>query len=240
MHLLFRWAQLRSTDRRVAKGELFYRAEFIPLLAVPQHDDRQIQPGNLATTTPAPPQPLESTLLPTKDLHGAYIKYTPDDLIDYTAYTSGVLRIKIHEVQLPSAGYAYCQLAVDSLLPQFKTTKLRGRNMEFNETGDVFIKEADFSRVAIEVRPVSMDEKDERKLGYWVCPANTIIRRIQRYHRQAAARSNNEDDHGYEWDREGDWYDLMGAQGHGTIRLSFDFIPSADFELNPDESLDSK
>jgi hypothetical protein len=112
--------------------------------------------------------------------------------------------------------------------------------MEFNETGDVFIKEADFSRVAIEVRPVSMDEKDERKLGYWVCPANTIIRRIQRYHRQAAARSNNEDDHGYEWDREGDWYDLMGAQGHGTIRLSFDFIPSADFELNPDESLDSK
>ncbi|ORZ18645.1 C2 domain-containing protein [Absidia repens] len=238
-------AQLRSTDRRVAKGELFYRTEFIPLLALPQR--RKAIESTEGTTDSTANESGPQDLLPIKDLHGSYIKYTPDDMVDYSAYTSGVLRVKIHEVQLPSASYAYCQLAVDSLLPQFKTSKLRGRNMEFNETGDVFIKEADFSRVAIEIRPVSMDEKDDRKLGYWVCPANTIIRRIQRYHREYrenqmnnSSNDNDNGEHGYEWDHTGDWYDLLGAQGHGTIRLSFDFIPSADFVLNPDESLDNQ
>ncbi|KAI8099043.1 C2 domain-containing protein [Halteromyces radiatus] len=231
-----RWyeAVLPPTNKRVAKGELYYRTEFIPLLAIPQ------QPANNDTNETL------KLIPPVKDLHGAYIKYTPDDLVDFSSYTSGVLRVKIHEVQLASPAYAYCQLAADSLLPQFKTTKLRGNNLAFNETGDVFIKEADFTRVGIEVRPVSMDEKDDRKLGHWVCPANTILRRIQQHRRRYQESkyhvNKEEDDHedGYEWDHEGDWYDLLGTQGHGAIRLSFDFIPSADFVLNPDESLDNQ
>lgn len=172
-----------------------------------------------------------------KDLHGAYIKYTPDDLVDFRAYSSGVLRVKIHEVQLPSATYAYAQLAVDSLLPQFKTAKLRGRQLAFNETGDAFIKETDFSRVAIEIKYADSDEKDDAKIGHWISPANSIIKRIQRKRRELKQQNIE-----FKWeDDEGDWYDLLGTQEQGAaIRLSFDFLPCADFVLNPDESLDSK
>ena len=169
--------------------------------------------------------------LPLQDLHGGYIKYTPDDLIDLAAYSSGVLRIKIHEVEFSRHVYAYCQVVADALLPQYKTARLKGCRLAFGEMTDVFIKETDISRVAIEVKPATSDEKDDTKLGYWIDGTKGIIRHIQN---QKRARQNNEHD-------VSDWFSLFGGgETQGRIRLSFDYIPMSTFVLSPDESIDSK
>ncbi|KAG0171493.1 hypothetical protein DFQ28_001023 [Apophysomyces sp. BC1034] len=206
-----KWAPLKSVDRRTpAKGELRYTAEFFPTLTLPQMRD-------------------EDEDLPLDDLHGVSIKYTPDDLVDLSAYNSGVLMVRIHEVKLDKSSNVYCQLLVDSLAPQFKTTKAKGKTLAFNEAGDAFIKEADFSRVAIEIKPANADDKDDTKLGHWVDATNSIIRRIQNLRRE---NKEEEDD--------GEWFELLGTDGPGWIRLSFDYTPLTNFTLNPDESLENQ
>lgn len=168
---------------------------------------------------------------PLRGLHGSYIRYTPDDLIDLNSYNSGVLKIRIHEVQLSSIAYCYCQVIVDALMPQYKTAKLRGDNLNFDESADMFIKEADFSRVAIELKPAHSDEKDIHKLGHWIDSGSNIVRRIMR--RKRLGLDGGADD-------EGTWFNLMGTDGPARIRLGFEYDPMANFVLNPDESLDSK
>ncbi|KAL0077106.1 C2 domain-containing protein [Phycomyces blakesleeanus] len=215
------WAQLRSTDRRSTKGELRYTAEFLPALSIPQVPTPE--EGELVSSHQEPPL---------KDLHGSYIKYTPDDLVDLISYRSGIIKVKIHEVSLPHVAAAYCHLVVDSLSPQYKTSKMRGKDIKFEETGDAFIKETDFSRVAIEIKPASSDEKDDVKIGYWVDSASKIVRRIQQQRR----RQQQDPETSFK----GDWYPLMGTNSPGRIRLSFDYIPLSNFTLNPDESLENQ
>ncbi|KAI9011886.1 C2 domain-containing protein [Phycomyces nitens] len=214
------WAQLRSTDRRSTKGELRYTAEFLPVLSIPQ------------SPTPEDEDTQGNEEPPLKDLHGSYTRYTPDNLVDLISYRSGIIKVKIHEVSLPQVAVAYCRLVVDSLSPQYKTSKMRGKDLKFEEIGDAFIKETDFSRVAVEIKPASSDEKDDDKIGYWVDSAGKIIRRIQQQRRRQKQ--------GFEVTSKGDWYPLMGTDAPGRIRLSFDYIPLSNFVLNPDESLENQ
>lgn len=210
-----------------------FTAEFYPTLALPQ--PRVVTPAVDDSQGEDDSAQIETTTvqndLPIQDLHGAYIKYTPDNLIDLASYQCGVLRIKIHSVQLPKFAHAYCHVLADSLYPQYKTARAKGRELMFNEMSDVFIKEADVSRVAIEVRSAMADEKDDTKLGYWVDSLSSIVRYIQRQ-RRMQPDLKIEDDHG-------EWFELFGAT-EGRIRLSFDFVPMSNFELSPDESIGSK
>lgn len=146
------------------------------------------------------------------------------------SYNCGVLKIKIHEVQFSSVVYAYCQVVVDSLLPLYKTTKLRGVNLQFDECADAFIKEADFSRIAIEIKSAHSDEKDNFTLGHWIDTGSAIIRRIMKRKR---LNLENDEENSF-------WFNLMGTDGPARIRLSFDYTPLSNFVLNPDEGLDSK
>ncbi|KAI7902614.1 C2 domain-containing protein [Cokeromyces recurvatus] len=190
-------------ERHSSKGALHYSAEFFP---------------------------SEIRSLPLRGLHGTYIRYTPDDLIDLGSYNSGILKIRIYEVQLSSPAYCYCHVIVDSLMPLYKTAKLRGDSLQFDEYADAFIKEVDFSRIAIEVKPAHSDEKDIRKLGYWIDSGSSIIRRIMKHRRLGLDPS----------DDEGTWFNLMGTDGPARIRLGFSYDPMANFVLNPDESLDNQ
>lgn len=239
-----RWMQLRSADRRPGKGELRFTAEFHPTLLLPktlQKRGRSRTADSSSSNITVQEERQEASQQQrreendgkaVKDLHGAYVKYTPDDLVDLASYACGVLRIRIHEVQLPQFSYAYCQVIADSILPQYKTAKLKGQQLMFNEMADVFIKEADISRVAIEIKPAAVDEKEDYKLGYWIDTCKSIIRRIQNQKRRAGA---NRDAGGG-----GEWFSVFGAGDSARIRLSFDYIPMSSFMLNPDESIDSK
>lgn len=231
---LYRWQRLRSFDKRSSKGDLHFSAEFYPVIGLPSTVDTSNKNSNISTASGVSSGVSVGTALasppPLRGLHGSYIRYTPDDLIDLSSYNSGVLKIRIHEVQLSSVAYCYCQVIVDALMPQYKTAKLRGDNLNFDECADMFIKEADFSRVAIELKPAHSDEKDIHKLGHWIDSGSNIVRRIMRRKRLGLEGA----------DDEGTWFNLMGTDGPARIRLSFEYDPLANFVLNPDESLDSK
>ncbi|KAI9281499.1 C2 domain-containing protein [Sporodiniella umbellata] len=199
-----RWDRLYSADRQSFKGKLHYSAEFLPAI---QYSDKDS--------------------LPSQSLVGTHIRYTPDNLIDLNSYTSGVLNIRIHEVQLSAVNYCYCQVIVDALMPQYKTTKLRGDSLPFDEFADAFIKEIDFSRIAIEIKPASADEKEIYKLGHWIDTGASIVRRIVNQKRSGL-------------DNQGHWFNLSGTDGPGRIKLSFEYTPLDSFILNPDESLDNQ
>ncbi|KAI8337582.1 C2 domain-containing protein [Chlamydoabsidia padenii] len=219
------------------------------------HENHQIAPDLSAiigpSSTPTTSQKTKSftnkapTILDTlTDLHGYPVKWTPDGLLDLATYNTGVLKIHIHEVKLSKQVHAYCAVMVDSLYSQFKTSAISGKTLVFNEASDAFIKEADFSRLAIEIKPVDLDEKSEEKYGYWTTSASDIIRRIQHQTRYNAtinnsrvSHDNDEDDD----DHQGEWFDLLDTHGGpGKIRLSFGYTPLMNFKLNPDESLENQ
>ncbi|CAO3663290.1 unnamed protein product [Rhizopus stolonifer] len=199
-----KWDRLHSIDRRSFKGQLHYSAEFLPATQLPKNDP-----------------------LPVCSLVRTPIRYTPDDLLDLNSYNTGVLKIRIHQVQLSTINYCYCQVIVDSLMPLYKTAKLRGDSLDFDECADALVKEIDFSRVAIEVKPAYADEKEVFKLGHWIDTGASILRRIMKQKRQGVEDGAS-------------WFNLTGTDGPGRIKLSFDFVPLDNFVLNPDESLDNQ
>lgn len=246
---------MKSLDRTQAKGELKYEAEFYPTLALAKDATTQDKENAVKEQAEAKASEAETrgevsdvqaetdkmvaeidAEVPEKDLHGTYIKYTPDDIVDLRSYESGVLTVKIHEIAFDKPTFAYAEVLIDSIQSQYRTTKLRGSNLEFNETTDAFVKESDFSKVAIQIKPGNASEKDDDVMAYWVGQANDIIRQIQwnvRAMRDEGKASSTVDD--------GQWYPLFGGEnGTGKIRLSFKFSPVLDFTLDPKESLESK
>lgn len=161
-------------------------------------------------------------------LEGA--RYTPDGIIDLASYNSGIITVKIHELRLKEVAEVYCQLLVDSLEPQYRTEPRKGKTLAFGEVSDAFVKDAGFSRVAIEIKYENKHSRksDENKVGYWYESCERLIRHIQK--RVRSGQSFDED--------EGVWYDLIG--GAGEIRLSFEYVPLINYKMNPDESLESK
>jgi Ca2+-dependent lipid-binding protein len=252
---LIRWAPLKSLDRTQVKGQLKFEAEFYPTIALAK--DATIKDKENAVKEQAEARANEAetrgeicdvqaetdkmvaeidAACPEKDLHGTYIKYTPDDIVDLRSYESGVLTVKIHEVAFDKPIFAYAEVLIDSIQSQYRTTKLRGRNLEFNETTDAFVKESDFSKAAIQIKSGNADEKDDNVMAFWVGQANDIIRQIQRRN-----RTLRDEGKGTSTVDDGQWYPLLGGEnGSGKIRLSFKFSPVLDFTLDPKESLESK
>jgi Ca2+-dependent lipid-binding protein len=252
---LNRWAALKSLDRTQVKGELKYEAEFYATLALAK--DATIQDKEKAVKADAEAKANEAETrgeiadvqaetdkmiaeidadCPEKDLHGTYIKYTPDDIVDLRSYESGVLTVKVHEIAFDKPSFAYAEVLIDSIQPQYRTSKIRGRNLEFNETTDAFVKESDFSKVAIQVKDGRTDDKDLNVMAYWVGLANDIIRQIQWRNRKL-----RDEGKGTSTPDDGQWFPLLGYDsGSAKIRLSFKFLPVLDFTLDPKESLESK
>lgn len=185
--------------------------------------------------------------MPRFDLHSLPIRYTPDELLDLSSYSTGVLTVKIHEIKASTVYECYCRLMVDSLNAQHKTNTLKGRTLAFNEISDAFVKDAGFSRVAIEVKPVNTTEKDDDLLAYWYDSSERIIKSLQQRARKARLESSKE--HRMDISQmlllceedEGEWYNLINpVGGSAQIRLSFGFAPLLNYKVNPDESLESK
>lgn len=224
---------LRDDILNMTRGSIVYSIEFYPTMMLPEIEQDTEDTEQLKYDT-----------LPKFDLHGLPIRYTPDDLIDLSSYGSGILTIKIHEVKSSTFMDCYCRVMIDSLTSQHQTNTLKGRTLTFNETTDAFIKDAGFSRVAIELKPAEKTEKDDDRIAYWFDSSDRIIQQIQRRAREQKFYDNEgsfdlrqmlmhtEQD-------EGEWYDLLGIEG-AQIRLSFGYSPLLTYTVNPDESIENQ
>ncbi|RCI05087.1 hypothetical protein CU098_011999 [Rhizopus stolonifer] len=199
-----RQVELMNNTRKPGRGQLDYEASFFPTLALAKQDTENEE------------APIE---YPKTDLHGELVRYTPDHKIDLLSYASGVLSVKIHDVDLPQKAKAVVELLVDSNDAQYRTTPVKGTHLTFDEFGDAFVKEMDFSRLIVRVRDAKDDYKDEGRIGFWTSTVQDII------------QSMTED--------EAQEYRLLDCQG-GMIRLSFKFVPVVKFTLDPSESLENQ
>lgn len=234
-----RWVDLMSPERRKGKGRLHFAASFIPMMELPQaekKEDEKKEEANKDETSVAdgqeppatPPEEADQLAvadLPESDLHGELIKYTPEKKIDYLGYESGILTVTIHGAKYKERVKGFAEVLVDSNDPQWRTAQIKGVDLPFNETGDAFVKEMDFSRITVRIRPSSDDDKDDTTIGYYTSSVRDIVRRIME-------KTDEENE-------EGETFRLIDSDG-ATIRLSFKFTPVVNFKLDPRESLESK
>jgi Ca2+-dependent lipid-binding protein len=115
---------------------------------------------------------------------------------------------------------------LDSNDAQFKSTEQKGTRLEIKETGTVFVKEMDFSKLVVRVRDVRDDEKDNKSIGRVSIEVRKIVERLVK-----AAQD--------EFDEVVEELSLLDSPG-GKIRLSFAFVPVVQFKLDPSESLENQ
>ena len=218
-----------SNDRKTGRGQLNYEAYFYPTLALAkeatekeeQAKENEKEAAQEETTTETT---VSEKLPPATDLHGEPIIYAEDKKhINLMAYPSGVLSVKIHQVDLPNKERAVVEILLDSNDAQFRTSDVKGTTLTFQESGDAFVKEMDFSRLVVRVREAKNHHENER-IGFWTSPVQDIVSKLQ--------TEDAEEDHVQE-------FKLLDCAG-GSIRLSFKFIPVVQFKLDPSESLESK
>ncbi|CAO3625901.1 unnamed protein product [Mucor hiemalis] len=234
--------ELVSNDRKTGRGQLNYEASFFPTLALAKKatkeeseakekseaDAKIDKDAKVVENTPTEAvQPTITEEHPLNDLHGEPILYTEDKHINLLGYQSGVLSVKIHEVVLPNKARAVAEILLDSNDAQFRTGDLKGTRLTFQESGDAFVKEMDFSRLVVRIREAKNDHENER-LGFWTGRVQDIVAGIQK---KSATEEETTDDV--------QEYRLLDCAG-GTIRLSFKFIPVVKFKLDPSESLENQ
>lgn len=236
-------------ERKTGRGQLNYEASFFPTLALAHEATKEELEAKEKEKTEAAaaaaaatkdtkkkeetpivvPEPVEFTGPPLADLHGEPIHYTKDQKIDLLSYESGVLSVKIHEVNLPKNAKAVAEVLLDSNDAQFRTSDLKGTKLAFHESGDAFVKEMDFSRIIVRIREAK-DNNEDHRIGFWTSRVQDIVQAIQNHpvleEEKEAADVIQE-------------YKLLDCPG-GVIRLSFKFIPVVQFKLDPSESLESK
>ncbi|CAO3654409.1 unnamed protein product [Mucor hiemalis] len=232
-----RTAGLTSLDRKKGRGTLNYTASFFPTLALAKEDEkkkeqRQEEESNNSQVSEEPELIEKPKELPEKDLHGEVIKYKTlsedKKQIDLSAYESGVLAVTLHSVALPESSRVVTDLLLDSNDPQFTTTEQKGSRLEINETGTVFVKEMDFSKLMVRVRNIRDGEKDDKAIGRVTLEVRKIVERLVK----TAEDENNTEPIIEE-------VKLLDC-ANGKIRLSFSFIPVVQFKLDPAESLENQ
>ncbi|CAO3617263.1 unnamed protein product [Cunninghamella echinulata] len=192
---------------------------------------------------------------PESDIHNEAIKYIDEDskVIDLLAYTAGILSVTVHDAKIPgNTKQLSAEILVDSNDPQYKTVPQGGGDLEYDETGDAFIKELEFSNVV--VRLARTQNKESEVHGHVSIPARRILQDLLEKQKQSAATEQQNDSkrtstqsnepgkkqQQKSQDRDnGTEYELLGVDG-GIIRLSFKYYPVIQFTLPPEESLENQ
>jgi Ca2+-dependent lipid-binding protein len=132
-------------------------------LDVPQEGD-QVPP---TPTTPKTPVTPKSPLSPRKsrdDKTPPLVRLTPQELLKYE---SGFVIFKLMEAELPKSD-SHIEIYVDDMaFPSYVSSRSRTRTHKFNEIGDCFIRELDFSKLTVKVREKAdkHEDKEEKTLA---------------------------------------------------------------------------
>ncbi|CAO3626810.1 unnamed protein product [Cunninghamella blakesleeana] len=210
---------------------------------------------------------------PEKDIHNEPITYISETskVIDLLSYTAGVLSVTIHEAKIPgNTKQLSAEILIDSNDPQYKTVPQGGNVLEFNETGDAFIKELEFSNLV--VRIARSQNKDSEIHGFVTIPARKILQGILEKQKKVepelepstststSSTADNKDDSNNTNQKEvtndksksGDPKDKQDSNRDtgeefkllnidgGSVRLSFKYYPVVQYTLPPEESLENQ
>ncbi|RCH96904.1 hypothetical protein CU097_001281 [Rhizopus azygosporus] len=223
--------ELMTAERTKGRGTLRYSASFFPTLALakePQQEKEQEattadeEQSNGSQVSEEPEMIDKPKELPEKDLHQEIIRYK-DDKIDLIKYESGVLAVTVQSLSLPESTKVTVDLSLDSTYPQFRTLEHRDKHIEVNETGTLFVKELDFSKLLVRVRKVKEDEKDDKSiLGRCTLEVRKIVEQLMEQDEPVTQELS-----------------LLECPS-GLIRLSFRYVPVVRFKLDPNESLENQ
>lgn len=107
--------------------------------------------------TPTTPASLRKSRDQPRDPPKVYL--SPQELVKYE---SGFLIFKILEGELPKSG-THLEIYVDDMLyPSYVTGTAKSRSFKFDEIGDCFIRELEFSRLTLKVREKQEKPGEER------------------------------------------------------------------------------
>lgn len=222
------WVELSNNERKKGKGSLQFTASFIPTLELPAppKEEKENTEGEEKPKDENAKEEVEIRPLPEKELHNAVVRLTPDrQKVDLLAYESGILQVTIYQAKLPERQKVTADILLDSNDPQYRTVQLKGLDLPFNETGDAFVREMDFSKVIVRIKQVKENDKDDSYVGFWTASVRDIVRKLME-------RTPEEN-------AEGEVFKLIECEG-GTIHLGFGFIPAVNFKLDPKESLENQ
>ncbi|KAI9258242.1 C2 domain-containing protein [Sporodiniella umbellata] len=219
---------LISHERKTGRGQLSYEASFFPTLALAKQADDPVAKEatdnlpKLVDNENDNEKAVEAPSQPEKDLHGEPIRTTANHTIDLLSYESGVLSVTVHHVDLPQKTKAVAEILLDTNDAQFTTSVQKGTQIHFNESGDAFVKEMEFSRLIVSVR--KPEDRPEERIGFWTNTVRDIVSQIQKSEKDEYVQD----------------FKLLGCAGNATIRLAFKFVPVVQFKLDKSESLENQ
>lgn len=114
---------------------------------------------NAVPGSPTISQP-ESDILSTKTEGPPKIHLTPEELLKYE---SGLVIFKLMEAEMPRPDTQLEIFVDDMAFASYVSSSARSRSFTFDEMGDCFIRELDFSRLTLKIRDRGGDKKDDEK-----------------------------------------------------------------------------
>ncbi|ERT02180.1 hypothetical protein HMPREF1624_00478 [Sporothrix schenckii ATCC 58251] len=236
---------LKLHGKGMAKGVLSYTISFFPCLNVadPEEEEREkekeaakAQNGKEASvsgstqasqTVPAAAPGSPTTSKPGSDVLSTKadepkgppkVHLTPEELLKYE---SGLIIFKLMEAELPRPDTQLEIFVDDMAFPSYVSSSARSRSFTFDEMGDCFIRELDFSRLTIKIRDRGGEKKeDEKDRPFARLTGNTLDTLKQCLNNPTTLK-------------------LKDEEGRvSSVRISLKYIP-VQMELDPRESINN-
>ncbi|KAG7120030.1 hypothetical protein HYQ44_004526 [Verticillium longisporum] len=164
-------AGLKLHGKGIAKGVLIYNVSFYPTLNVADPEEEEEEAKETKPETEAgEPEPLARSATAGKfsstlDNKSQKASEGDDSSALLLKYETGLLIFKLMEAEMPESN-THLEVWVDDMaFPSYISSAAKHKKHKFDEIGDCFIREIDFSRLTLKVREkgqaVEGNEKDK-------------------------------------------------------------------------------
>lgn len=231
---------LRLHGKGIAKGTLFYTASFYPCLNIadPEDEDEEaapedakksdaaVAPADDAAKPKASPETARASLekgrasldtsvgRPSVESNSPpKIRLSPEELVKHE---SGLLIFRLLEAELPES-HSHLEIWVDDLAnASYISSTASGKSHKFDEIGDCFIRELDFSRLTLKARK----KGDDKEQTLATLTGNTLDTLKQCLNNPTTLKLKTDEGKG------------------GWVKVSLKYIP-VQMQLDPSESINN-
>ncbi|KAK6843007.1 C2 domain-containing protein [Apiospora arundinis] len=221
---------LRLHGKGIAKGVLNYTATFYPCLNIADPDDEEEEAeaaedskNSLELTRSVDAGKITSLeRKPTQNGQNAPCPQDPTYAEELLKHESGFLIFHFMEAEMPKSG-SHVEVYVDDMLfPSYVSGSAKHKSHKFDEIGDCFIRELDFSRLTLKVREKREKPGEERDEDHTIArlAGNTLDTLKQCLNNPTVLKFKD------------------GENGATWVKVSLKYIP-VQMELDPSESINN-